>query len=235
MNAYLKTIARFASVLTILSVPVYAETVITAVPYTIMRAGTYILGKSLHYTGANGTSAITVNAPNVVLDLGGFTLSGNGVTSNLQYAIDCELVENFTVQNGTITRFFGGVNVRRGERALVQNLRLFDNSTGVVITFANSCTVLNCFIVGFFPTAANTVGVYLDNFDVGIVVKNNQIANEQTGGVSAHESGSIFIANQLTNCGTGLKMDVPAKYQGNVTVQCTTPFLGGTAVGTENN
>jgi hypothetical protein len=108
MKTYLKTIIRFASVLSILSVPVYAETVITAVPFTITKAGTYILGKSLRYTVANGTSAITVNAPNVVLDLGGFTLSGNGVTTNLQYAIDSESLNNVTVQNGTITGFFTG-------------------------------------------------------------------------------------------------------------------------------
>jgi nitrous oxidase accessory protein NosD len=86
--------------------------------------------------------------------------------------------------------------LRNGSQALVQNLRLFNDSFGVSVINATSSTVQNCFIVGLGPSTANTVGVYLDG-DQGLVVKNNQIGNELSGGISGNGNGSIFIANQL--------------------------------------
>jgi hypothetical protein len=47
--------------------------------------------------------------------------------------------------------------------------------------------------------------------------------------------GNSFIANQIANCLFGLILGSLDKYQGNVTNRCLTPFLGGVAVGDENN
>jgi hypothetical protein len=56
-------------------------TVITALPYNIIRSGTYILLGNLTDT-LIGTPAVTINAPGpVVFNLNGYTISG-GSTSN---------------------------------------------------------------------------------------------------------------------------------------------------------
>ena len=67
--------------------PVLAETVnctaITSVPFTISSPGIYCLTQNLNQTDAE-TSAIQIDASNVVLDLNGWTLrgaSGFGVVS----------------------------------------------------------------------------------------------------------------------------------------------------------
>jgi hypothetical protein len=88
----------------------------------------------------------------------------------------------------------------------------------------------NCFIAG--TGAGEGIVLYADSADV---VKNNHVANEKTGCLTMNTPGSnFFIANQLTNCGTGLNLSGD-KYAGNLTAACTTPFIGGFAVGDENN
>jgi hypothetical protein len=116
---------------------------------------------------------------------------------------------------------------------LLQNLRLSNASAACIelINFTSS-TIQNCFVLGTSSPGAD--GIYLGGCQ-GIVVKSNQISNDGVGCDSNDSFGNIFIADQLTNCTYGLYLGIPDKYQGNVTIACTTPFTGGTAVGYENN
>jgi hypothetical protein len=65
--------------LTLASSPANAETVnctaVTAVPAVISTPGIYCLTQSLTAAGGDGTTAITISADDVVLDLNGWTLS----------------------------------------------------------------------------------------------------------------------------------------------------------------
>ena len=59
-----------------------AQTVINSVPFNITASGKYVLGNNF-VTATAAQSAITINAPNVILDLNGFFVSGpGGVTSS---------------------------------------------------------------------------------------------------------------------------------------------------------
>ena len=205
----------------------YATTTIESIPFTITKAGTYILDGNLTLSGT-GLYAITVNASNVVIDLNGFTLkNGTGTNNGI---LTTPTATNVTIQNGTITGFSNAVGLQ-GSQELVQNLRLFKNGNGIEASSNNFDTIQGCFIVGLGSTLGN--GVVLPSCS-GIVVKNNQIASANVGSATISTGGNSFIANQIANCSTGLLLGTGDKYQGNLTNGCTTPFSGGTAIGQEN-
>jgi hypothetical protein len=228
MKTYPHRLLALLSISSLLVFSGYATT-IPSLPYTIKRSGTFILDGNLTYSGGALTNAITVKASNVVIDLGGFALSGTGIDSN-QIAIFCQGPTNITVQNGTISGFYEGVDFNSSSTDLVRNLRVLNGAYGVF--FANSVysTIQDCFILN----GGTGIGVYLSS-DGGIVVKNNQVTNASSGCETIFSQGSSFIANQLVNCNTGLVLGGGDKYQGNVTTGCTTSFSSGTAVGYENN
>jgi hypothetical protein len=207
----------------------YAAT-ISSLPYTIKKSGTYTLDANLTYSGAAAINTITVKASNVVIDLGGFTLSGTGVSSD-QIAIFCQGPTNITVQNGTITGFYLGVELNSSSADLVQNLRVLNGAYAVYFGNTVSSTIQNCFILN----AGIGIGVYLVSAQ-GIVMKNNQVTSAAYGCGTTLSQGNSFIANQLVSCNTTrLALGAGDKYQANVTIGCPTPFDGGTAVGYENN
>jgi hypothetical protein len=205
----------------------YGATTITSVPFAINKSGTYVMKTNLTLSGT-GESAISVNVSNVVVDLGGFDLATSDTTfSNSGITVQVG-VTNVTIQNGLISNFETAVNLL-GPEEIVQNLRC--ESAGNGIACQNTCTsslIQNCLVAG----NGTGVGVGLSG-SADVVVKNNQIVSESTGGYSA--GNNSFIANYIGSCVTGLSLSSTDKYQGNVTTLCATPFSGGIEVGTENN
>jgi nitrous oxidase accessory protein NosD len=229
MKTHLTKLLLLAAMSSLFAISGYA-TVIESLPYTISSPGTYTLDGNLTYSGT--ATAISVAAPNVVIDLRGFTLTGPGPSSGFTNAIDFSNgATNCTVQNGTITGFDSGVSFGSGSTDVVQNLHVLNTNYGVSLDTTSYSMIQNCFIVG---ASTASIGISLNN-DQGVTVKNNQIASFTDGCDSYHVGASSFIANQLANCTVGLLMQTGDKYQGNVTTACTIPFSGGTAVGTENN
>jgi hypothetical protein len=74
------------------------RTPITSVPYTISTSGSYYLTQNM--SCSTGT-AILISADNVVVDLGGFTLTGTGANYGL-YSYERTNVE---IRNGTVLNF----------------------------------------------------------------------------------------------------------------------------------
>lgn len=102
-------------------------TPITSVPFTISAPGKYCLTSDL-YAGQAPT-AITVDADDVVLDLGGWTLRGiydGGVTSeSTNVAIYVTGQRNVTIRNGTISGFYAGIDFWASD-SLAEGLSLKD-------------------------------------------------------------------------------------------------------------
>jgi hypothetical protein len=231
VKTYLARILALVAMSSVFVVSGYAATKITAVPFTITKAGTYISVGDLTLSGT-GQTAITVNAGNVVIDLKGFSLGTSDTTfSNTGITVSTGAA-NVIVQNGSINNFGSGVNLL-GPEETVQNLRCESGANGV--TVQSTCTsslIQNCFIAGSGALPASDIGVRL-NGCADVVVRNNQIVSENQGGSSS--GNNSFIANHIGSCTTGLSMGGTDKYQANVTTLCTTPFSGGTAVGDANN
>lgn len=204
-----------------------AATVIGSLPYTISAPGTYVLSRNLT---ARSTDGIDVNASDVTIDLGGYTLNqrvpGNGsgifVTSGMS---------NVSVQNGVINGFYNGVFFGTGSGDTLINVELLTIGNVGVFVEANDCLIENC-VIGGASGAGN--GIYISNAGA-VGVRNNQISGF-TYGINEYSvtAPNALIGNNETNCTYGLNLSSSSKYQGNLATECSTPVTGGIAVGQEN-
>ncbi len=224
-----------------------AQTVISSLPFTIGSSGAYVVDRNL--VSANGAlNCITVNAPNVDLDLGGFFVSGPGsVFSTFASCIFVGDVSNVTVRNGTLAnnaygvRFTGGAT--NGINYRVENVvftRLY--LEGILANVANSSASLvrNCFFsqIGGSTTASNgkaaaiccSGGWRIDGCVITNVFKTPAQGSGLGYGIDGL-SGSFYIGNTVSTCDVGLQF---GKYQNNLTSGCATPFQLGTDAGGNN-
>ena len=205
-----------------------AGNVIGSLPYVITSSGNYQLQSNLTYAGQR--NAIEVEAANVLINLNGFSITntGNGV-----YGVLIQKRENLTIRNGTISGFQAGV-VLAGSQSRAVNLQLVKNVFGVQVLAGNS-TVQDCFIIGT-GTQQTGNGIQVSASASGVLVKGNQVSEFIVGIVtSGSGSGSsAFVGNYIANSTYGLTVGRNSFYQGNVVTNCTVPFTGGNAIGTEN-
>jgi nitrous oxidase accessory protein NosD len=114
---------------------------------------------------------------------------------------------------------------------------LLDNfSVGVQVNSGANNAVLNCFVIGSGRTGDDqTIGIYLTTTS-GTLVKGNHVSAWKQGLASYLGNGNAIIQNYVANSNYGLQLSQSPTdyYQGNVVTNCTTAFLGGHAIGTEN-
>jgi nitrous oxidase accessory protein NosD len=204
-------------------------TKIDKLPYTITAPGNYEVTKDL--TVASDKNAISVNAPRgtyVVINLGGFSITarsaggtGIGVSSS---------PGNTVVYNGTISGFQVGVELDDGGKAC--DLQLLGNLNGIFVG-SNDTVVQNCYIIGTGPANSGD-GIFIENC-ADVQVSGCHISQFGEGINSfGGKLGNAFLHNYIAGCTNGLELFTNDYYQGNVVTNCTTPFTGGNAIGTEN-
>ena len=142
-------------------VPPPASIPITGLPYTISAPGTYTVLADLPFSTPGGT-AITINASNVILDLGGHTITNFSPPSSTSpasgvYASALHL-SGVTVRNGTIAGFDTGIEVDGGLSANTITisgitLNVFNADVapplgkyGIYFYYVSGSTVTNCVI-----------------------------------------------------------------------------------------
>ena len=212
-----------------------AQTVINAVPYTISTSGKYVVGTNLNNSNS-GSIAITVNAPNVELDLNGFFVSGSGNTAGTNAVIYVTNVANVSVRNGLVANeaygviFQGGTNSRNYtvenvtvSRCYIDGVRFLGTAPGSIVrtcSFSNLGNSTNQSTVS--PDGVHSLG--------GVRIENNSIATvTPTGNVQSFGlllgSTDLAIGNTISNTTVGIS---GGKYLNNLTSGCTVPFQGGT-------
>jgi hypothetical protein len=183
--------------------PVETATAISKVPYVITKAGTYIVKKNLAYSGTG--NAITIQASDVTLDLGGHVLTSTAPQTdfNANRGISAGGAQDITVRNGVVRNFGVAVGLELANtkgRALVEDL-VTENSggNGIYINNGSSAVVRNCQVLdtGYESTTVGVTGIFVlaDNAKVvGNVVGNilNLGANNSDGiNVNAHRCGLV--------------------------------------------
>lgn len=88
-----------------------------------------------------GGPALIVTADNVTLDLGGFTVSGDGAASAASPGILLRNVKGVTVRKGIVQKFGAGVAIEGGGTNVIQNLTLQDNIGDPAGDFGDGVTV----------------------------------------------------------------------------------------------
>ena len=219
-----------------------AQAVINSVPYTISVSGKYVLGGNLIGATAN-QNAIRINAPNVILDLNGFFVSGPGNTPSSTIAvIFVSDVGNVTIRNGTVANNAYGISFGGSGNArnyLVENVN-FTNTYQFGLNFASnapgSIARNNSISEIGGTTAGANFNVYGIRSNGGVRIENNTI-NEVTAtgtgisyGIFA-ATGDFSIGNTISSCAVGINA---GKYKDNLTSGCATAFQNGAAVGFNN-
>lgn len=158
-------------------------------PITIATSGSYVLTSNL--TPPAGVGAIVVSAPNVEIDLNGFSVTGAGgaaATGIVGSSV------GLVVENGTITGF-SGPGVALGGEAKLLELHVSANGGGGVIGAA-ACLIENSVIAG------NSGGPGLEAF--GCKIENNVI--EANGGPGILGDKNLIDRNRLSsNAGSGIE------------------------------
>jgi hypothetical protein len=258
--------------------PVLAATAITKVPKTITKPGLYIVKADLVFAPASG-DALTIAAPNVILDLGGHSLTNSAPSdsANTARGIFVSVAGNLTIRNGNIRGFNWGIfsnkDTTTGGEVLVEDVTMRAQTYTGVTARGNLVEVRHCTIIGTGGSANGTVqalsvggdmvkvidntvlnmtrffgGQDLTGMDIrgnlGMLVTGNTVMNDarvvgDTGIVTSYFGDAAagiakFVRNnQVSYFSVGFTLG-GAKYEGNLTLGCTTPFSGGTAVGANN-
>ena len=219
-----------------------AQTVITALPYTITASGHYTINGNLTSTSTT-QPAITISAPNVILDLNGYFVAGPGnpaansdATSSV---INVGNYANVTIENGTVAGntygiFFAATTIAASRNYLVDSVVVtrcydagvwFDSDIGATGSVVRRCS---------FSTIGNSTYGSVNNPSAIYTYGGVRIENNTIGGITATGSGASYginaasgdyaIGNTITGCTYGI---FNGKYLNNLTYGCTTPFLDG--------
>ncbi len=100
-------------------------TAISRLPYTISKPGRYLVSKNL--VGNFLLNGIIIEADDVVLDLGGWTLEASGdLATGLNACIYGNNRHNVTIRNGRITGYLSGILLdgTNGEHHLVEDMHI---------------------------------------------------------------------------------------------------------------
>ena len=109
------------------------RTAITNLPYTISQSGSYYLAGN--YTSS--TTAITISADHVTLDLLGHTLTGPGAAGSTGILIAGATNaprSNITIRNGGLRLFNRGIQLTSANNCRIEDIRVFNSAnTGIVL------------------------------------------------------------------------------------------------------
>jgi hypothetical protein len=212
------------------------QTPINSVPYTIHKPGNYFLHKDLTFGVASGT-AITINSSNVTLDFNGHLLVSTVTPpTNPGFGVavgtDKKAIENVTIKNGTVSRFLVGIDLGGSFASstghVVEEMRLTNHfSTGILSAdLASGCLVNNNYISNCDKGISDT-GKYNQFI-------RNRTLNCPTAGITCSGFGYLE-SNFVSNSPNGFNCGELAKLRFNTTLNCTTPFVGGTQITDDNN
>ncbi len=180
--------------------PAIAATAISKVPYLITKPGLYLLKKDLVFTPTIAASgqAITINADDVTLDLGGHVISTsapqNGTNTTRGIGLASAPTIHTTIRNGVLRNFNQGIYLSAGgaaARVLIEDMFISNSGTDGIRVEATSIEIRRCKIVdtGYNQAINGTFGI--SAFGEGTTrIVDNDISN------SAYTTG--FLATGIS-------------------------------------
>ena len=145
-------VALFAVLLVGSPIAAFAQTKLKpgqCCPLKIKKSGSYVLTGNLEPGGVN-TDGITITAPNVTLDLKGYSIVGPGKNGS-SIGINAGAQNNVTVENGGVSGM-GSNGVVLGNYGVARNLQITGNGTGGsgagIQCVGASCLVSDCVASG---------------------------------------------------------------------------------------
>lgn len=178
------------------------------IPLTVTTPGTYCLVENVN----SSSTAITISANDVALNLNGHTIDGTGGSNTSSPGIFCMNRTNAVITNGTVTGFLYGISLNNCDYAEITYLRSVGNySTGVDLLGGNSGVLIaHNHIVDIGGTtrtgwkSANGIQDRSGSATEGLRIIDNDIHDihsRDTGaarGIHAGGHGSMVINNRIS-------------------------------------
>jgi len=180
---------------------------------TLNNPGSYKLVKNLTATG----DCLVIANPPVTIDLGGFSITGNGTGTGIGGVSNLQTV----VRNGTISKFNTGVFVE----GTIEGLQVANCAEGLFVggIVKNNTVQFNTFGLDVFESSIVTGNLAFANDETGIgvrgasLIKGNNVSSNKIGinvGV-----GSTLIENIASNNSQiGLNVTCPSNVTNNTAV-----------------
>lgn len=116
--------------------------------YVITNPGSYYLTGNISVTNP-GFQGIVVDAPNVTIDLNGFTLDGGGVGDDAIVSHPFNNVDGLVVKNGTISNWVKeGIDGYSSKGMRVENVRVRNSVAGYGIITGTGSVIVGCTVSG---------------------------------------------------------------------------------------
>jgi parallel beta-helix repeat protein len=203
---------------------------ILELPFIISESGAYCLTGNLTHTDRY-TNAIIVDANNVTIDLGGYSLIGPTSSFNETCSgIYMDGRKNVEIRNGTITNFpnIGIIEADSGEFSVANGHRIIDvrimsiGAEGILLRGLNhivrGCTVTQTQLEldqGYGAITCGHISIVSDNVvsengivgiqtAIGCLVRDNTVAQCSYGIIPLE--GSSVIDNTVSFCGDGISI-----------------------------
>jgi hypothetical protein len=175
------------------------RTPISSLPVTITAPGSYYLTTNATVAG----TAILLQSSNVTVDLNGFTLSGDGGTTDYGVWVNpTSHVQNVTVRDGRFHNFAGAVSVggEGADNILVENIQMHTSTrSGIWIgANCNGAVVRNNLLVDCNTPLRLTA--FPGQSIRGVTFAHNRVSGGSSDGVSLHgQDGAIRDVAVLNN------------------------------------
>lgn len=175
---------------------------ITSLPWFIDKPGSYIV--TAHLVGASSGNGISIHAPNVTIDLNGYTISGNCVGIGIQGGVVG--LRNITIRNGNVEKWMMGINLV-ADNVRLENVNVTDNEESGIELWGYGNLIKECIAAGNQGDGIRTRGARI----VGCFVWQNGVS-----GISAG-IGSLVAENVAwKNHESGILLDYGSIAQSNV-------------------
>lgn len=184
-------------------------TAITSIPYTIATSGTYCLTRDMKTNMASST-AITVTAGGVVLDMNGYALD-NSAAGSATDAVGIAMAgaQRVTVRNGTLRGFAYGIN-GGAAGGIVENMLIVGSTKWGMYVETNGPVIRNNRILntGGSPTFGMSIGIWVAGPNARIL--NNEVTDVKhvqavgvAWGIAVGGNNAVVAGNRVNKVGTG--------------------------------
>lgn len=166
-------------------------------PYVITTPGTYVLGGNRTMNDVS-KHAIEIKAPDVTLDLGGFTLAHGAPAVGAGTLVYIPATENVEIRNGTLSNAAKqGIGAFAGKGLRVIGVRIVSADTAGILTTVPNTLIDKCHVA---DTKDGIAAVGL-----GTLVTDCTVSGCSIAGVSiAH--GSRIVRSVVNACVTGMNL-----------------------------
>jgi hypothetical protein len=200
-------------------------------PVAIWESGSCRLTSNLDVSAESPINVILISAPDVTLDLNGFSLIGPTVctgdplectpTASAHGIVTTPAAEGVTVKNGAVRGIWGFGVILQGDGSRVQNVRAISNGAdGIVIRAAGMVTESVASSNGgngIFSSEGSSV--------LGCVVEGNGGV-----GIALSFGSSVFDSVSRSNRLTGISPGLEGGFAGNVATDNGTQTAGGVRI-----